>query len=358
MDALLYRRPARSSRGLQAACRRVVFWAVGGYLALHLGGIVAVRLRPVLRDPDHYRRVEHLKRRKHDSPEALQVLLLGSSRSYQGINTDRLEAALGRHLCRPAVVHNWSGAGQGATRFLLAWDRLEREGAAARPDLVVVEATPLTLNVRGLSDDLRPPALRAAQLDGHDVELLRSYPERRRGLRREVEREQQASFYSQRMNLLCLGGCRTLTHPHFRIVDTPYRGRTEAIPPAQRPARVEEQRPGMLAALAPGIGRTQALWALEALLARLGKARVPTALLITPEGPTFRSYYPAGRQAEWRAHLRELAGRQKCSLIDAWDWYDSEGPFNDSHHLDIEGAKAFSERLGREAFAPLLKDLR
>ncbi len=93
---------------------------------------------------------------------------------------------------------------------------------------------------------------------------------------------------------------------------------------------------------------------LHELLASCRQARVPAALVLMPEGPTFRSWYPAGTLPKVRGWLKQLCRENGAGFVDAEEWI-GEDDFLDSHHLLRRGAEKFTERLGREALPPLLR---
>ena len=94
--------------------------------------------------------------------------------------------------------------------------------------------------------------------------------------------------------------------------------------------------------------------ALRELLASCREARVPVALVLMPEGPTFRSWYPAGTLPTFRRWLEQVCPEYGAGFVDAEEWI-GEDDFLDSHHLLRRGAERFTERLGREAILPLLR---
>ena len=81
---------------------------------------------------------------------------------------------------------------------------------------------------------------------------------------------------------------------------------------------------------------------------------MPAALVLMPEGPSFRALYPARAWPEVRAWVGSLSARQAAPLVDARAWLPEE-EFLDSHHLLPGGAARFTRRLGREFLLPLLR---
>jgi hypothetical protein len=89
------------------------------------------------------------------------------------------------------------------------------------------------------------------------------------------------------------------------------------------------------------------------LLGLCRREGIPTALVVMPEGPVFRSWYPPRTWALVREFLDDLGREYRVGVIDARDWM-AEEDFIDSHHLLPQAAELFSARLGHEALAPLL----
>jgi hypothetical protein len=77
------------------------------------------------------------------------------------------------------------------------------------------------------------------------------------------------------------------------------------------------------------------------------------ALVLMPEGPTFRSWYPPGAWEQIRAALAALGERHGVPLLDLREGRPEED-FVDSHHLTTEGARAFTRDLTAR-IEPLLR---
>jgi hypothetical protein len=90
--------------------------------------------------------------------------------------------------------------------------------------------------------------------------------------------------------------------------------------------------------------------ALRAILSECQRRGIPSALVLMPEGPEFRSWYRDKAREEVREMLGRMARECESRLIDAWEWYEEEA-FADSHHLLADSARDLSARLGREVAA-------
>jgi hypothetical protein len=93
--------------------------------------------------------------------------------------------------------------------------------------------------------------------------------------------------------------------------------------------------------------------ALQELLDRCSRQRIPTTLVLMPEATEFRSWYTSAMRAGIDSFLERLSRTYQIPLIDARTWVADEG-FQDGHHLIAAGARVFTDRLAREA--ELLKD--
>jgi hypothetical protein len=97
--------------------------------------------------------------------------------------------------------------------------------------------------------------------------------------------------------------------------------------------------------------------ALQDLLKLCKRERIPAALLLMPEASTFRALYSAPAKASLNRLLQELVAEYGVSVVDARLWVDDDG-FWDGHHLLPAGAAIFTERFGREALAPMMRQMR
>jgi hypothetical protein len=82
-------------------------------------------------------------------------------------------------------------------------------------------------------------------------------------------------------------------------------------------------------------------------------AGVRAALVVMPEGPTFRGLYPPGAWQQIEAALTELSRAAGVPLLD-FRTAVAESGFSDSHHLYADAASRFSQPLARR-IEPLLR---
>lgn len=59
-----------------------------------------------------------------------------------------------------------------------------------------------------------------------------------------------------------------------------------------------------------------------------------------------QTFYDAAAWEQYQGHLRELLTKQNVTVVDASRWFPDANKFGDALHLNEEGAKEFSRRLG------------
>ncbi len=87
------------------------------------------------------------------------------------------------------------------------------------------------------------------------------------------------------------------------------------------------------------------------LLALCRKEGIEVALLIMPEGNTYRSWYSPVAEERLQTFLKELSVEYRVPIFDTRPWFD-DSFFADSHHLTLQGGRQFSRRLEREILQP------
>ena len=97
-----------------------------------------------------------------------------------------------------------------------------------------------------------------------------------------------------------------------------------------------------------------AVTALRDTLALCCDKRIPVAVVVFPEGTSFRALYPPRAEVRLARFLAELHAGFGCPVIDARTWMPDE-QFLDGHHLRREGALAFTDRLAAEFILPYLR---
>ncbi len=308
------------------------------------------------RDPFYGTKVARLKSRLRQAPDARLVVMLGSSRTGDGLRAAPWEADLVRQLGQSLVIFNFGMPGAGPPGQLLQLQRLLAEGI--KPDLVLVEIMPPLLDDR-LGGD--PQRLAAERLSYRDLEQLRRYPLHTHSLRQAWRQARAVPWYGQRFNVLSMVLPTILP---LRLRQDGYvrcDGCGWVAPAVTHPAPAQRQRlseVGMqsyrpiLQSFQLGPASSQAV---RLILEECRKRHVKTALVLMPEGPYFRRAYSERVWQQLNPFMEQLCQEYRTPLVNARCWMDEES-FFDSHHLAADGASRFTQRLGHEWIVPLLRD--
>jgi len=93
--------------------------------------------------------------------------------------------------------------------------------------------------------------------------------------------------------------------------------------------------------------------ALRDLLAEGRQYNIQVVFLLMPDHSVVRSWY-ASIQGQFLPYLRRLSVEHQAPIVDARTWQPDED-IPDCAHLSPKGARAFSERFGRDVYRPLLE---
>jgi Protein of unknown function (DUF1574) len=335
----------------------LLFAAVQGGLAW-----AVERAGPYLRDPVYADRAVRLHRRlaAADSPRC--VLLLGSSRTAYGARTQLLEDYARQALHEPVVAFNFGTPGAGPVTNLVYFRRLLAEGV--RPDLVFIEVMPAYLATQVGEPTLRgsPPAEMAwtnpERFTGDEIAVLASLG---------VPTETVSSAYRTSSLLPGVYLRHQLVSRVWRHL-LPWYVRFDFSRNADAWGWNEPMDTGSQEGRAQGIANARkdfvphltnyqpggpAGEALRATLELCREHHAAAALVLMPEGETFRGWYSPEALTRLDAFLSGLTREFGVPVIDARTWV-AERDTSDSHHLLRSGATTFSERFAREAVVPLL----
>lgn len=260
---------------------------------------------------------------------------------HGAVGERRLQAAFGGDI----QFVNFGSPGGGAGRSLVYVGRLLRKGAA--PDFVLVEAHPLMLSSSGA---ISPQVETLGRLDHEDRRWLASF-----GLvvppasAAPMLWTRRASVLTALLPWATIGDRHDAWLPHL----DEYGCRTDldgAPTEARRIAGVEFAR-RQYQPHAPRLELSGTQFeALRGVLAECRRRGARAAVVVSSEGPIFRSWYPPGVREAARARLKSLADEYGAALVDLWDLFD-EDAFVDSHHLLSSHAESFTLRMVDEAVA-------
>ena len=346
------RRATARRSALALGCGTLAFLV--GQLAL---GLAVERWLPAARDPEYASKVARLRGRCAEAPGRPLVLVLGSSRVQLGLRAGSLDSGPDE---RPALVFNFGLGGCASLMEAVCLRRLLHEGV--RPDLLVLEVLPATLNQCG-ARPVEEEWLDANRLRSGEAAFLARYQSdpRRSACQWLKGRGLPCVWHHDNLrSLLALGGGRFQPGPEGLDCATDPRGwvpyAREDVPPEQRHSLTDYARHVFGSTFGDFRLAEQPARALDDVLALCRREGIPVALLLMPEGPAFRAWYTPSMRAGLDAYLHGLGERWSAPLIDARDWLDSDA-FLDEHHLLPRGAAAFTERFRREALGPLLQTL-
>jgi hypothetical protein len=355
------RRPLATGAVRRRAPRQARVAVLSGLMmaaVLQIGAAVVFNLWfPEMIDPNFGNRLASVWEGRAANPAHTHtVIMVGSSRTYYGLQTGRLSAALTGELGRPVSVVNAAYFGGGPLTDLLSWQRLRREGV--RPDLLLIEVMPGYFNDGFPPYEMREERLPTNRIGWLDLPLLERY---RAGTRptlgRDVVLTDANIFYNRRRGII--HGIAPFLQPGTGAIDDSLTG-PGFLPPDPAPELRQmtlnhAHREWDYLKTFSFTGRDRATGALRELLASCRESGVPTGLVLMPEGPAFRSWYaPPDSWPKFQDRMEQIGREEGAQLIVAREWID-EDDFLDSHHLLPRGAEKFSERLGREYIAPLLR---
>jgi hypothetical protein len=314
------------------------------------------RSHPELRDPDYGCRLSRLQRLLVENPGRPLALLLGSSRSQMGFRPDSLPSCQTQDGRTP-IAFNFGIQGAGPVVQLLCLYRLLAAGI--RPDLLIVEVLPPLLHQEWVYRE--ETWFELSRLELRDLPVARRYFVNKWLYGRWVQREFLSAF-THRFSILCRYAPKWLPAEYMSGMRDNFGWdsadcwgwramRTPRTPETYRAAMLHAHGEYYWALHPFRVTETPDR-ALRELLEICRHERIPTMLLLMPEGTDFRRYfYPPEAQVAINEYLNSVSKQYETPLIDARTWIQDE-EFIDSHHLIPHGATQFTERLGREVLQP------
>src|SRR5258708_10547527 len=188
----------------RARARGVVLWGVAAFVALQLGMGFAIECGMWgFRDPWYQHKIVHLRRQWHErthgetSSSTRLAVMLGSSRTGNGLKGTRFEEEVYYALGERWTIGNIAVQAGGPVLELIEFRRLLAEGI--RPDFVLIEVTTWFL-----SEPVREASvIKSARLTLSDLDCLAQCDLPNRGtLRREWWAEWGSPWYAHRFSIL------------------------------------------------------------------------------------------------------------------------------------------------------------
>jgi hypothetical protein len=318
---------------------------------------LAQTVMPHLRDPMHFDKQQRLTARiAAAGADPDTVVMFGSSRTAYGLRGADLERLITAGTGRPAVVYNVGIPAAGPVTNLVGVRRLFDAGV--RPNLVLVELLPAALANAG-PGPLEHAFFEPERLSADEAELAISYGFPGAATRQRWRESNVVPAYGLRFpirgRLLAHWSPWNLRFDFGRGGDETGWSKQvkEDLTAEERRAGVARTR-GQYIDLLPHIDvRGPAARALHDTLALCERHGVPAGVVLMPEGTEFRGWYPPAVESSFMDFLGGLGREFGIPVIDAREWV-ADDDFSDAHHLLTTGARAFTDRLGREYVLPVL----
>jgi hypothetical protein len=349
-------RPIRP-RG-RARRRQARTTVVSSIVALFLltGGFTAyVHCRPGFRDPLVTIKREVYAERVADKPEAVRVVVLGSSLSAAAVEPRTLAATVEAETGRPCVAFNLSAAGSGPVSLYLHARRLLEAGPV--PDVAVIECLPagFAWTAAGPHD---ATVLKADRLRWDEIDLVEKYGFPNADKLRERWLETMANPWTGfRFQVLVRVKPRwrppelaTGEAPRAGVEQGDGWGPWEPPSPAERSGRIAQVQKKYKPYLRNVDYDRPPAEAFRDTIRLLQAAGVRVVVATMPEAPCFRDWYPPGLDARTRAFLSGVGHGGDVPTVDTREWLPDEA-FADGHHVLRDWAPRFTKRLVREAVA-------
>jgi hypothetical protein len=235
--------------------------------------------------------------------------------------------------------------------------RLRSDGV--KPDAVLIELLPVALLVEVSADALC--ARTASQLTAADLRRLEPQLADPAELRRMWRVARLDPWQAHRIAIVSHIDPNLL--PWDRRIDHYWTNTDRFGFDAYPMNKTDEQRPRRLAnarsayeerARGTEISPTTDL-AIRALVADCRATGTPVAFFLTPESPTFRSWYTPQSRAALAAYLRVLSDELGCPVFAAPQDY-AEEDFADGHHMLPPTAARFTRQLAERHIRPWLTE--
>jgi hypothetical protein len=337
--------------------RNTLIIGAAAFVCLQVGfGIATEMWWPRYRDPEYGNRLRLLKSRLASTSPSFTLVMLGSSRTLRGFRPDVVEQSLARTVRTPVVAFNFGLTGAGPLLEMLTLRRLLAEGI--RPDFLLIEVLPALYQESNPATAASGIALE--RLWHQDLPYVVRYGASKEESRRQWWQAILFPSYSSRYAIL--SQLAPWLVPYDRRMDWVCKlDETGWLTNSRTTATDEERRHGQeyarkeykerLQELHPG-GLSSRI--LCDLLELCRSENIPAALVVMPEGPLFRSWYPPSAWPEFQEFLKQLERDFAIHIINAREWI-GEKDFIDSHHLMADGARVLSAHLASETIPMLLE---
>lgn len=349
--------PTRRSRRLTARTRASLLWGLAIFLAANVGLLIATQsFWPHLRDPEYGYKLNLLRKRLAEEPNRPLLVLLGSSRTGQGLRPGVLPELLTVDG-RETLVFNLSQVGSGPLAELMTLHRILDAGI--HPQWVAIEILPALLG--RTIDACSDPSNGVCRLNWSDLQTASSYIPDPQTMKQRWYKAQFYPWHTHRFSIM----------NHYASDCVPWRLRLDhwksldswgwsdigqdSQPLVTVPAALEVSRATYQRELQSHFRVTSMQdRALHDMLALCRRENIPTLLYLMPEGDIFRSWYHPATSAYIDDYLKGVVVECRTPIIDTRLWME-EKYFGDSHHLYRKGASRFTQRFGSEVLARFVR---
>lgn len=341
---------------LAAQTRACLQWGLAFFVVAQAAILIATQSYwPHLRDPEFGYKLSLLRTRRAENPDQPLLVLLGSSRTGQGLRPGVL-TDLRTPDGRTPFVFNFSQVGSGALAELVTLHRLLDAGI--QPDWLAIEILPALLG--RTIDACGDAGGSVSRISWNDLQLLDDYVPDPVTLRHRWFKAQLWPWHAHRFSFMNHYGSNCLPWrlrmDHWKSLD-PWGWSDIGLdsqplvlaPDALELARVTYQQELQNFHLAPMQDR-----ALRDLLALCRQAGIPTVLYLMPEGSIYRGWYAPATRASLDTYLTNLSHELGVPIVNARTWMPDKY-FGDSHHLYRRGAILFTQRFGAEVLSCLVQ---
>lgn len=311
--------------------------------------------QPRLGDPEYGRKLARLRARRAERPDAPMLVALGSSRVALGFRAGLLRESRSSSAGAP-LVFNLGIMRCHPVGELLYLRRLLADGV--QPDGVLLEIYPPWLSLQAAEIDDQADV---ARLRWPELRVLRTYAACPDRLERNWLKTRLSPWASYRFLLMnqmfptWLESGRRLDL-NWRGLDDwgwvsvdHFSGHLDAAAHARALSLIKEGCAGMASLQTSGLVER----AYRSILDLCRERRIAVALLLMPEGSTFRSWYSAASLQEIDRSVRTWASEYGASVIDARLWC-ADSDFLEDVHLTHGGAVVFTRRLDLEGLPRLI----
>ncbi len=353
---------SRYKRHLSVRARTALAWGLLAFLAMQIGYTFIAGPNCIdSRDPQYDVKFSKLRARLAEEHHRPLILVLGSSRSVQGISPKAMQPSSAD--AHSPMVFNFAMTGMGPRQQLVLLRRILAQGI--RPDGILIEVLPPILCQAG-GHGGEDSAIKRRHMQAEELAIHQNGPAQVARLQLLFSSDWLKQRHASRIRVLrryapawVQGEPRE--QDHWKNLDAwgwlPFANGAKVVTADTYRRGVDRARRQYKPQLAQWEVSDVADWALRELLKTCQRERMSAALYLMPEGSPIRDLYPPAVREELENYLTRVSRDHDATLLNATLW-NADEDFWDGHHLLIGGATRFSQRFGRELLDPFVANLR